>query len=110
MSLPSVGLNSSTMSRFELKPPVVITTVLLFTDTGSPVLVLRPSMPVTRPLARDSPVISVSVTISPPFWRKPSIKCVIRPRPLRSLRVQRTTELPSCSFRSDHVAPRLSAQ
>ena len=37
------------MSRFELKPPVVTTTALLFTVTGSPVLALRPSKPVTRP-------------------------------------------------------------
>ena len=51
----SAGLNSSTMSRFELKPPVATTTALLLTATGSPVLALRPSRPVTRPSSTAEP-------------------------------------------------------
>src|SRR5215471_1190967 len=67
---PRAGLNSSTISRFELKPPVATTTALLLTATGSPVLALQPSRPVTRPPLSLSAVISVSGMISPPFLRK----------------------------------------
>ena len=67
LSFLRAGLNSSTISRFELKPPVATMTALLLTATGSPVLALRPSRPVTQPPSSLSPVISVSGTISPPL-------------------------------------------
>src|ERR1700716_2224661 len=102
LSFLRAGLYLSTMSRFELKPPVATMTALLLTATLSPVLVLRPCRPVTQPPSRLSPVISVSGTISPPRFRKPAMSSVIRPRPLRSGRVQRCTELPSWNF---HVDP-----
>src|SRR5260370_19340468 len=73
------GLNSSTISRFELKPPVATTTALLRTTTGSPVLPLRPTRPVTRPPSRASPPISGPGTHSPPFLRELFVRGERRP-------------------------------